>query len=140
MDYEQYFTNQANNKIPVYEGYRFQRGYGLGGVFRKLFKWIMPIVKQHAVPVAKTVGEQILKGATGFAKDAIRGKNIKESANQRFEETLNELSNRAGVMKGDGLVSDINTPVKINKKKRKLKRILQSNFRRKRKVDIFDKK
>jgi hypothetical protein len=139
MDYEQYFANQATNKIPVFEGYRFQRGYGLGGVFRKLFKWIMPIVKQHAVPVAKTLGEEILKGAINIAKDALRGRNIKESANHRFEETLNELSHKAGVMKGDGLASDINTLNKTNKRKRKLKQILKSNFRRKRKVDIFDK-
>jgi hypothetical protein len=137
MDYEQYFTNQAINKSPVFEGYRFQRGYGLGGIFRKLFKWIMPIMKQHAVPVAKTVGQELLKGATNIAKDAFKGRNLKESANQRFEETLTELSNKAGVMKGDGLASDINTPIK---KKRKLKKILKSNFRRKRKVDIFDKK
>jgi hypothetical protein len=94
-------------------------------------------MKQHAVPVAKTVGQELLKGATNIAKDAFKGRNLKESANQRFEETLTELSNKAGVMKGDGLASDINTPIK---KKRKLKKILKSNFRRKRKVDIFDKK
>jgi hypothetical protein len=137
MDYESYYTNQAINPMPVFQGYRFQRGYGLGGVFRRLFKWILPIVKQHAVPVVKTVGQEFLKGVSNVAKDAISGKNIKLSANQRFDETLNELSNKAGVMRGNGFGSDINTPVKIKKKKRKLKQILKSNFRRKRKVDIF---
>lgn len=140
MDYENYYANQAINKIPVFEGYRIQRGYGLGGVFRRLFKWIIPIVKQHAVPVVKTVGHEVIKGATNWAKDALKGKNFKESANQRLEETLNELSHKAGVMKGDGLGSDINTPIKINKRKRKIKLILNSKIRRKRKVDIFDKK
>lgn len=136
MDFKSYYLNQATGSFPVFEGVYNQRGYGLGGIFRKLFKWVMPIVRKHAIPVVKTVGNEVIKGASNLAKDAIKGKNIKESAQKRLDETLNELSTRAGVMNGEGLGSYDNTP--INRvKKRKLKNILKSKTKKKRLVDIF---
>ena len=44
----EYYTNQPI--YPVFRAMKFQRGYGLGGVFRKLFKWIVPIFKEKAFP------------------------------------------------------------------------------------------
>jgi hypothetical protein len=32
----EYYTNQAN--YPVFHAMKFQRGYGIGGVFKRLFK------------------------------------------------------------------------------------------------------
>ena len=146
MNYNDYYNKQSNNQ--VFEGYRFQRGYGLGGVFKKLYRWFMPILKHHAVPAVKTVGKELLKGATNLAKDAINGKNIKESANIRFNETLNQLSDHAGVkrkideinniMEGDGMGSNINTPILKKKIKTKKKfKFLKTNFLKKQK-DIFN--
>lgn len=143
MDYNTYYLNQASNSFPVFAGYRVQKGYGLGGIFRKIYKWIVPIFKKHAVPVAKTFGHEVLKSTTNVVKDAINGKSIRESAKRRLDETLEELSNKAGIMHGEGIGSSINTPVKKFKKlqnsnKKKLKQILSSKFKQKRVVDIFD--
>ena len=98
----------------------------------------MPIIKQHGIPILKSVGESTVKGAANFATDTIAGKNIKESANKVME-TFDELKQKAG-MKGSGinkrkLLENFNythkkpkLTQKINRKKKKLTR----------KKDIFD--
>jgi hypothetical protein len=117
----------------VFQGTKYQRGYGFGNIFKKLFKWVMPIFEQKAVPILKTVGKTILKGTTNFAEDAIDGKNVKESAKRRFEESLDELSDKAGVMRGNGFKRPINKKRKITTNKKK-------KNKEKRDFDIFDKK
>jgi hypothetical protein len=117
----------------VFQGTKYQRGYGFGNIFKKLFKWVMPIFEQKAVPILKTVGKTILKGTTNFAEDAIDGKNVKESAKRRFEESLDELSDKAGVMRGNGFKRPIN-------KKRKIATNKKKKNKEKRDFDIFDKK
>jgi len=72
MDYEKYYNDQI--EFPTYRGVRYQRGQGLGGVFRKLFRWIAPIIKQHGAPILKSVGESGIQGLTNFAKDALEGR------------------------------------------------------------------
>ena len=111
MDYDKYYLDQATI-FPTYKGIRPQRGNGLGNVFKKFFRWIMPIVKAHAKPVLKSVGESVLKGTTEFAKDALDGKDLKESAKSRIIETTEDLKSKFN-MKGKG----------INTKKRKRKLI-----------------
>jgi len=131
----EYYSNQPN--YPVFRAMKFQRGYGLGGVFKRLFKWIVPIFKEKAMPLLKSVGESVIKGTANVAKDAIKGRNVRESAKDRFEETLNELSDKAGVMRGHGgIASNINTP--INNKKKRILKIIRKKKTKKRKRDIFD--
>ena len=39
--YEQYYVDQAKQKggnLPAFHGARFQRGYGLGSIFKGLFR------------------------------------------------------------------------------------------------------
>jgi hypothetical protein len=125
MDWEKYYLDPK--PFPTYKGIRYQRGNGIGNIFKKFFRWIVPIVKEHAVPglkdVAKKVGESVLTGTTNFAKDALDGKDIKESAKTRFEETKDNLKT---MFTGKG----------INKRKRKRKIIKTLNKKVKR--DIFD--
>ena len=79
----EYYSNEPN--YPVFHAMKFQRGYGLGGVFKKLFKWIVPIFKERAVPLLKSVGESVIKGTANVAKDALKGRNVRDSAKARFE-------------------------------------------------------
>ena len=102
MDYHQYYKNQAETNFPVFRGVKYQRGYGLGGVFRRLFRFIMPMVKEHGLPLLRSVGESAIKGVSNLANDAIKGKNFKESAEQRFKETFKELKDKT-LMKGSGI-------------------------------------
>ena len=139
MDYEDFYSKQSD--FPVYRGIRHQRGYGLGGVFRKLFRFIIPLMKEHAMPILKSVGESAIKGAANFAQDTIAGKNVKESVSKRLSETVDDLKRKAS-MNGSGInkrknYSEIDffenkiKKKKLNNKKRKKKS-------EKRKSDIFD--
>ena len=53
-----------------------QKGYGLGRVFSRLFRYIMPIIKEKGLPILKSVGETALKGVSNLANDALKGKNF----------------------------------------------------------------
>jgi len=140
MNYESYYQKQTQ-KNPVFRSVPSQRGYGLGGIFRWLFKFIVPIFKEHGIPLLKSVGESVLKGSSNFAKDALEGKTLKDSAKRRFEETLDEISDKAKVSKGEGGIgSSKNTP--FSKRKNKIINSLfkkKSKKKKKRKLDIFDK-
>ena len=129
MEYEKYFLQQQPINFPTYKGVRYQGGYGLGNVFKRFFKWIVPIIKDKAVPVlkdvGKKVGESVKSGTTNFARDALDGKDIKESAKTRFEETKNDIKSKIE-QRGEG----------INKRKRRKKLI--RTISKKQNKDIFD--
>ena len=47
MDFKNYYNEQANG-LNVFKGAYYQKGYGFGDVFRRFFRWIVPIVKKNA--------------------------------------------------------------------------------------------
>lgn len=84
-----------------YEGRRFQRGHGLGGLFRTIMRVAMPVIKRTAVPLLKRAGKSALKAAgkemlkTGadFAGDLMQGKSLKSSAKARGKQGLQNVLN-----------------------------------------------
>jgi hypothetical protein len=126
MSLENYYSNTGEPSFPVYRGIRYQKGYGLGRVFSRLFRYIMPIIKEKGLPILKTVGESALKGVSNLASDALKGKNFKQSAEERIMETFSELKSKAG-MQGNGINRKKLTRELKNKRKKK-----------KRRLDIFD--
>ena len=130
MSYENYYTDQARKNTPVFRGSSYQKGYGFGDVFKRFFKWIVPIVRENAKPIVKRVGREALKTAVNIANDTIGGDSIKESAKKRITESLSNITSQSG-----------NGMVKNNKKVYKRKRSLSKNKSlgiKKRKLDIFD--
>ena len=49
-----YLTCMRGGGMPVYAGAPYQRGHGLGGIFRGLAKMAMPLVKRAAPVLFKT--------------------------------------------------------------------------------------
>ena len=94
----------------------------------------MPIVREHALPVAKSVGKEFLRTATNVALDTLDGQDFGNSAKNRIKESINNLSNR--MHKGEGLI--LKPGLGINRGKRK--KHLKKHKKKKRKLDIFDKK
>lgn len=93
MDFKKYYLDQAlGNSYPVYRGSAFQKGYGLGGYFRKFFSWALPLLKEHGLPIAKNVGKEIVQNIASIANDAIEGKNIKESAKEKFKSSFDKIN------------------------------------------------
>jgi hypothetical protein len=145
MDWNNYYLNQSN-EVPFFQGELHQKGYGfvnyqkgggLGGYFKKLFKYSLPIFKEHFFPVLKNLGKSVIRGSTNFASDVVDGKNIKNSARDRFNETIDDLNNNPN-MTGNGIGSILNTP--LNKKKKKILSIIKekSKIKKKKKINSFD--
>jgi hypothetical protein len=136
MDYNKYYENQVGSGIPVFQGARQQRGYGLGSIFRKFFGWVMPIFKTHALPMikrgAQTVGTEAIRSATNIATDALSGKDIQTAAKERTIEALDNLSNKAQGVLQSGSGKKYKRP-----KKRKLPLIFKKK-QIKKSHDIFD--
>lgn len=136
MDFKSYYLNQAGNGLPYFTGSPYQKGYGLGGIFRNIFKWIMPLVREHALPIAKTVGKEILRGATNVAQDTLNGETMSRSTKKRMKETFRNISEN--IHEGEGLI--LKPGLSINMSKRKSVSLKRKKKSKNRKLDIFDKK
>ena len=89
--YEQYYLDQAKQKggnLPAFHGVQSQRGYGLGGKFRGLFRWAMPLLRQGA----KVLGKKALQTGVNVAQDVIEGKDIKAAVSKRVEQALGDIT------------------------------------------------
>lgn len=137
MDFKEYYLNQAGGSdYNVYRGRTSQRGSGLGGIFQKFFRWIVPLVKTHALPLLKTgaqaVGSEVVNSTANLAKDLIIGKNPGEAAKENVNIAITNLKNRTEKhLEGRGIKRK-RKPKKnyIILKKRKLNKSYNS--------DIFD--
>jgi hypothetical protein len=66
---------QHDGNIAGYRGARFQRGYEIGGIFKSLARYAIPLFKKGV----KVVGKIALQTATEVGQDVLQGKNVKES-------------------------------------------------------------
>ena len=58
-----------------FQGLAYQRGHGLGSIFKGLFRLLVPIGKK----VLKTVGKEALSAGANIAGDLAEGRNFKDS-------------------------------------------------------------
>ena len=111
-----YVNQRGAGGMPVFYGSRYQRGMGLGSMFKSFFRWIAPIVKTHAVPVikdaAKFVGTEAVKTATNIASDAIEGKNFNESVKERAKETIENFGEKVNVIQKGGQEGKVKLSIK----------------------------
>ena len=80
--YEEYYLNQAKQKggnLPTFHGSRFQQGYGLGSIFKGLFRWAMPHLQQGA----KVLGEKALQTGVQVAQDVLEGNHVNTALAKR---------------------------------------------------------
>ena len=88
--YEQYYVDQAKQKggnLPAFHGARFQRGYGLGSIFKGLFRLAMPHLQQGA----KMIGRKALQTGVNVAQDVLDGDNIKKAISKQAKQALGLL-------------------------------------------------
>ena len=113
MNWEKYYSDQARlspgRSFPYdthyktqigggfYAGVKRQYGYGLGGLFSKLGRYVIPFLK----PVAKTIGKQVVRSGSLLADDILNGqspklafkKNLKQGAKELFEKATKPKKN-----------------------------------------------
>ena len=93
--YEEYYLNQARQKggnLPAFHGARFQQGYGLGSIFKGLFRWAMPHLQQGA----KVLGKKALPTGIQAAQDVLEGNNVNTALAKRSREAIGGLVPQGG--------------------------------------------
>jgi hypothetical protein len=92
------YDQKGAGGMPVYYWARYQRGMGIGSMFKSFARWILPVAKTHVVPVlkdaAKFVGSEAIKTAGNIATDAIDGKDLNESVKERSKESIGSISEK----------------------------------------------
>ena len=91
---DHYLRQQRGGNIAGFRGARIQRGYGIGGIFKSLARFAIPLFKQSA----KAVGKRALKAATKVGQDVLEGKNVTESVKARGKQAIGDVT-KAGVEK-----------------------------------------
>ena len=91
---------QSGRGLGSYSGNRFQRGYGLGSMFRSML--------QSLLPVAKNIGKQALRAGAEVTGDYLQGDNIKSSIRKRARQGTRRLLTKGAKaildkQTGDGL-------------------------------------
>ena len=89
--YEQYNVDQARQKggnLPAFHGARFQQGYGLGSIFKGLFRWAMPRLQQGA----KVFGKKALQTGVNVAQDVLHGDNIKTAIRKQAKQAIDNIT------------------------------------------------
>ena len=93
--YEEYYLNQAKKKrgnLPAFHGAQFQRGYGLGSIFKGLFRWAMPHLQQGA----KVLGRKVLQTGVQVPQDVLEENNVNTALVRRSREAIGGLVPQAG--------------------------------------------
>jgi hypothetical protein len=133
-DYTKHYVSQSGGaQIPVFYGRKIQSGHGLGAMFSALGRMAMPLIRPfmpHITLAAKYLGKKALATGSNIVGDVIAGRNIKQSAADRFKETgLNVLSDVAtrlqtGSGKKKRKPRNKTSTKKIAKKKRKIEKTI----------------
>lgn len=126
--YEEYYTNQAGNGLSYYRGIPLQRGSGLGGIFRSMFRMAVPLFKKGA----KALGKQFLRTGVEVANDVIQGKDVKSAVKQRAKEAGKSLTDKAA--------NKVKNMIGSGQHKRKSKvrnRFIRRKVRKVKAADIF---
>ena len=146
MDWNNYYMEQAGGGLDYnyFRGNVYQKGYGLGGTFRRFFKWVIPLIKTHAVPKIesgfKSVGREFLTSAANIATDVVNGRDLKESARENVNNSINTVKNRIEnslIGSGKKRKAKSQKSIKANKKFKKFV-ILKNNSLENYSNDIFD--
>ena len=73
----------------IYRGRALQRGHGLGGIFKSLFRMATPILKKVGKKALRTVGKRALKaGANALTDIAEKRASPKEAVKSRAKQII----------------------------------------------------
>ena len=130
---DDYYLRQAKG-APYFRGPAYQRGHGLGGIFRALMRVATPIFRSAAPIVkagAKEVARDAIRAGAEIANDAISGRDIGSSIEQHGNEAAERLIGK-GTKK---LLAMMGPPTKRRRKAIKGRRATSSYKHR----DVFSR-
>ena len=85
--YEDYYRAQSGSGVPIFHGYRGQRGHGLGSILSGFFRSAMPILRRGL----SFFGKEALRTGAKIATDVADGQSLGDSAKRRVSERINEV-------------------------------------------------
>lgn len=120
--------NHTGGSIPVFRGARMQRGYGLGGMLKGLFKSAVPILKQSG----RLIGKRALQSGINIAQNVMKGNRLGDASTAELKRITKQIKPSSRSRK-----KKLST---THKKKSKGRPTLISSKtkKRKRSPDIFD--
>jgi len=77
---------QSGSGLPVFEGYRGQRGHGLGSILSGFFRSAFPLLKRGL----SFFGREALRTGAKIANDVVDGQSFRDSMKNRVSERINE--------------------------------------------------
>ncbi len=98
-------AHQLGGSFPIYQGTPYQRGAGLGSLFKSLWRFALPLAKS----VGKSVGKQALRSASAIASDVAEGRDLKDAFEDHATEGARRLVRKGAkqirrkVQRGGGL-------------------------------------
>ena len=92
VDWDAFFEQQTGGGA-FFQGEPYQRGHGLGNIFRGIFRFLLPIAKT----AASTLGKEALNTGANILTDSLKGENIKEVAKRRWREGATSLVDKAKI-------------------------------------------
>jgi hypothetical protein len=117
------------NSSNLFRGSPYQRGYGLGSVFRRFFNWATPLARTHLMPIISHVGKAAINTVADIAKDTTSGRNFRDSARDRINATVDSLKQETEKkLRGEG----------IKRKRKSFKKYVILKKQTKNYPDIFD--
>ncbi|GFS76275.1 uncharacterized protein TNCV_4668071 [Trichonephila clavipes] len=90
-DFVPFERGQIGSGLTHYKGINFQKGYGIGGIFRRLFRAALPFL----VKGGKTIGKEVLMTGSRVASDVLSGENFKEAVKTRSKESGKKISSES---------------------------------------------
>ena len=112
---DDHYVYQTGSGLNYYQGSPYQRGYGLGGLFRSLFRVAAPLFKSGV----KAIGKQVFHSGVNLMNDISQGQDLRGAAKRRFKEAgkvlVDKAADKVKTMIGNG---------KRNKKRKRSKKPL----------------
>ena len=116
---DHFLRQQRGGNIAGFRGARMQRGYGIGGIFKSLARYAIPLLKQGA----KVVGKRALQAAVEVGQDVLQGKNVKSRGKQAVSDVAENAAKKVmtgkGFKKGIKRAAPAKTPIRGPTKKQK---------------------
>jgi len=111
---EDHYVYQTGSGLNYYQGSPYQRGYGLGGLFRSFFRAAAPLFKSGA----KAIGKQVFHSGVNLMNDISQGQDFRGAAKRRFKEAGKVLTDKAA----DKVKSMIGNGERRHKKRKLMKK------------------
>lgn len=100
MSIEAYYLQQAAG-LPSFAGPLVQQGHGIGGIFKSLFRSVIPLFRSAAPvlkKVAKTAAKEVVRTGANVVDDVIDGERISDAlakrGNEAFQRTVRRGTKR----------------------------------------------